>query len=180
MWTDFALVRLFFRNAFIELDLELKKEHLRFTYNGSTCTASIITPTQIFIANLGDSRTILIRKPSGEDGDVPRKGRARRNSVKLGCDQHMGPSLFTLEKPIKLFLDPKPLESCFYTLNKFATNDHRPSEEHETERIKAAGCRVEIGRVAGDLAVSRALGDFQYKLFPNIGIDSKISGQLVL
>ena len=53
-------------------------------------------------------------------------------------------------------------------------------EEHETERIKAAGCRVEIGRVAGDLAVSRALGDFQYKLFPNVGIDSRIFGQLVL
>ena len=105
---------LFFRNAFIELDLELKKEHLRFTYNGSTCTASIITPTQIFIANLGDSRTILIRKPSGEDGDVPRKGRARRNSVKLGCEQHMGPTLYAhkivlpaCNPHLKLLLHPK-------------------------------------------------------------------------
>ena len=98
----------FFRNAFIELDLELKKEHLRFTYNGSTCTASIITPTQIFIANLGDSRTILIRKPSGEDGDVPRKGRARRNSVKLGCEQHMGSTLHAhFKKPINLLLKLK-------------------------------------------------------------------------
>ena len=75
-----------FRNAFLELDLELKKEHLRFTYNGSTVTASIITPTHIFIANLGDSRTILIRKPdTGDDGDAPlTRGKARRNSVKLG------------------------------------------------------------------------------------------------
>ena len=51
---------------------------------------------------------------------------------------------------------------------KFSTADHRPSERLEQDRIEAAGARVEIGRVQGDLAVSRALGDFQYKMQPNV------------
>ena len=45
----------------------------------------------------------------------------------------------------------------------------RPSERDEQDRIEAAGLLVEIGRVAGDLAVSRAIGDFQYKQCPDIG-----------
>ena len=82
---------------------------------------------------LGDSRTILIKRPvdGGSQSDYGRS-RTRRNSV------------------------------------KFSTLDHRPSERLEQDRIETAGAKVEIGRVAGDLAVSRALGDFQYKMYPNV------------
>ena len=41
--------------------------------------------------------------------------------------------------------------------------DHKPKNEKERERIIAAGGHVSMGRVDGDLAVSRALGDFIYK-----------------
>jgi len=41
--------------------------------------------------------------------------------------------------------------------------DHKPIKKAEKERIKAAGGVVALGRVNGDLAVSRALGDFQFK-----------------
>lgn len=41
--------------------------------------------------------------------------------------------------------------------------DHKPNDDAEQERIKAAGSRVEDGRVDGMLAVSRALGDFDFK-----------------
>lgn len=51
-----------------------------------------------------------------------------------------------------------------------ATEDHKPSREDETQRILAAGGSVAHGltgagplRVDGALAVSRALGDFQFK-----------------
>lgn len=44
-----------------------------------------------------------------------------------------------------------------------ATEDHKPTLASEKQRIEAAGGSVECGRVCGNLAVSRALGDFFYK-----------------
>jgi protein phosphatase 2C family protein 2/3 len=41
--------------------------------------------------------------------------------------------------------------------------DHKPSNELETKRIVAAGGWVEFNRVNGNLALSRALGDFVFK-----------------
>lgn len=46
---------------------------------------------------------------------------------------------------------------------KALSEDHKPSDENERKRIEAAGGVVNWKRVDGDLAVSRALGDFQYK-----------------
>ncbi|KAG7238503.1 hypothetical protein INR49_030776 [Caranx melampygus] len=44
-----------------------------------------------------------------------------------------------------------------------STADHKPSNPLEKERIQNAGGSVMIQRVNGSLAVSRALGDFDYK-----------------
>lgn len=41
--------------------------------------------------------------------------------------------------------------------------DHKPSNEAELKRITAAGGWVEFNRVNGNLALSRALGDFLLK-----------------
>ncbi|KPU77732.1 uncharacterized protein Dana_GF24758, isoform B [Drosophila ananassae] len=41
--------------------------------------------------------------------------------------------------------------------------DHKPTDEAETRRILAGGGWVEFNRVNGNLALSRALGDFMYK-----------------
>lgn len=45
----------------------------------------------------------------------------------------------------------------------FCTQDHKPINPIEKERIQNAGGSVMIQRVNGSLAVSRALGDFEYK-----------------
>lgn len=45
----------------------------------------------------------------------------------------------------------------------FCTEDHKPINPAEKERIQKAGGSVMIQRVNGSLAVSRALGDYEYK-----------------
>lgn len=41
--------------------------------------------------------------------------------------------------------------------------DHKPDNEGELKRVKAGGGFVEDGRVQGVIAVSRAIGDWEYK-----------------
>jgi serine/threonine protein phosphatase PrpC len=53
------------------------------------------------------------------------------------------------------------------------SEDHKPSLEEETERIVAAGGFVFMDRVNGELAMSRALGDFQYKSNDNLSLDKQ-------
>lgn len=52
---------------------------------------------------------------------------------------------------------------CVGGMPALATQDHKPSNDVEKERIQNAGGSVMIQRVNGSLAVSRALGDFEYK-----------------
>jgi serine/threonine protein phosphatase PrpC len=50
--------------------------------------------------------------------------------------------------------------------------DHKPDDEEEERRIVEAGGFVRVGRVDGDLAVSRGLGDFrfkEYQLYQSMG-----------
>ncbi len=50
--------------------------------------------------------------------------------------------------------------------------DHKPDDEEEEQRILDAGGFVRAGRVDGDLAVSRGLGDFrfkEYQLYKSMG-----------
>lgn len=52
---------------------------------------------------------------------------------------------------------------------KAMSEDHKPNNELEQKRIESAGGRVQWKRVDGDLAVSRGLGDFQYKTRSDLG-----------
>ncbi|KAF7265176.1 protein phosphatase alphabet [Rhynchophorus ferrugineus] len=52
---------------------------------------------------------------------------------------------------------------CRHGSPVFSTQDHKPGLPSERDRILKAGGSVMIQRVNGSLAVSRALGDFEYK-----------------
>lgn len=53
--------------------------------------------------------------------------------------------------------------------------DHKPYGEIERDRIEKAGGFVQWNRVDGDLAVSRAFGDFSYKNAASEARDQKVS-----
>lgn len=52
--------------------------------------------------------------------------------------------------------------------------DHKPQNEGEKARICAAGGFVDFGRVNGNLALSRALGDFEFKKTPELAPEQQI------
>lgn len=53
---------------------------------------------------------------------------------------------------------------------RFATIDHKPDTESEAQRILLAGGTVSMGRVDGDLAMSRSIGDWAYKNVPHLSL----------
>ena len=48
------------------------------------------------------------------------------------------------------------------------SEDHKPDNREEEKRINTANHFVSESRVDGNLALSRAIGDFQYKDMPNL------------
>ena len=54
--------------------------------------------------------------------------------------------------------------------------DHKPSDELEKERIENAGGFVEFNRVNGNLALSRALGDFAFKTNQDMKAEDQVRG----
>ena len=93
--------------AFLKLDSDVEKQDYAQD-TGTTACVVLITPTEIYCANAGDSRGVLCR-----DG-----------------------------KAVAL------------------SEDHKPDNEDEIKRIQKAEHFVEDSRVDGNLALSRAFGDF--------------------
>lgn len=54
------------------------------------------------------------------------------------------------------------------------STDHKPENSIERQRIQKAGGFVSYGRTCGNLSLSRALGDFDYKSNPNISLENQI------
>lgn len=111
------------RDGFLATDRAILQDRsYQYELSGCTATVSLVTNTKIYVANAGDSRTVL-----------GIKGRA------------------------------KPL-----------SQDHKPQNEAEKARIVAAGGFVDFGRVNGNLALSRAIGDFEFKKNPELPPEHQI------
>ncbi|EGR33249.1 protein phosphatase 2c, putative [Ichthyophthirius multifiliis] len=54
------------------------------------------------------------------------------------------------------------------------SEDHKPENQQELERILQAGGNVYDGRVNGNLNLSRAIGDLQYKNNKNLTVDKQL------
>lgn len=86
--------------------------------------------------------------------------------VETGQDQSGSTSVMTLVSPQHIICANTGDSRAVLCRNGEAvtlSNDHKPYNDEEKTRIEAAGSTVKFNRVNGDLAVSRALGDFVYK-----------------
>jgi serine/threonine protein phosphatase PrpC len=54
------------------------------------------------------------------------------------------------------------------------SEDHKPDNAGELKRIEAAGGYVKDGKVRGNLCLSRALGDMEYKINPKLEVDAQM------
>lgn len=126
-------------------------DFLRLLSNsGSTVIGAIATQAEngsyaLKLVNCGDSRGIVVRGPE---------------------ETMFGPSPCSLSIPP--YLEGKLAEWRHRFPIVMETVDHKPKDPAETARIQAAGGLVERGRVDGVLAVSRSLGDFEFKTDPSL------------
>ena len=94
------------------------------------------------------------------------KEMSEMEAVESGHDQSGSTSVMTLISTSHIVCantgDSRAVMSCGGTCVELS-HDHKPYNPKEKERIEKAGGQVKFNRVNGDLAVSRALGDFVYK-----------------
>ena len=67
-YPDFETMRSSLHNAFGETNNEVYKMVSDVRFSGSTCTSIITYGRKVYCANVGDSRTILIRQAPNGDG----------------------------------------------------------------------------------------------------------------
>jgi serine/threonine protein phosphatase PrpC len=88
------------------------------------------------------------------------------NEFQKGEDKSGSTAVACLISPTHVYLiNCGDSRAIFVSNNQVVLNttDHKPINPNERERIQNAGGSVMIQRVNGSLAVSRALGDFEYK-----------------
>lgn len=78
---------------------------------GCTACVAIVTKTEVYVANAGDTRCVIAQKGKAKD----------------------------------------------------LSHDHKPDNLNEKRRVERAGGVVDDGRVNGVIAISRAIGDWEYK-----------------
>jgi protein phosphatase 2C family protein 2/3 len=153
----------------LEVDSKLREADIP---GGSTAVMALITEDLIVVANVGDSRAILIHSSN-------RSGlEAEMEKLAVSENKREDPPKLQQEKE-------KNAESKTTPAVMALSDDHKPDLEEEKARIENAGMvvksitfeedgnEVTIHKVSmsdkDQLAVSRAFGDFEYKLNTTLG-----------
>jgi len=103
----------------------------------------------------GCTATMALVKPKETNSNNSNEKRTEYDVVFI----NVGDSRCILAKTDKIFV---------------STLDHKPSDQQEKDRIVRAGGRVSMGRVDGELAVSRAIGDAQFKGNKSLPLESQM------
>jgi serine/threonine protein phosphatase PrpC len=157
------------RHACLEIDANLKKSNIA---GGSTAVFAIITLDQIVVANVGDSRCILVQHDSVSVSNVA------EGVERLSISETVYPQTGT---------ETNTLSGAF--LVKALSEDHKPEASAEHARIQAAGMTITEERFEEDgeevvihkvrlsdgnrMACSRSFGDFEYKANETLEAESQ-------
>uniref|UniRef100_A0A7S1VKM7 PPM-type phosphatase domain-containing protein n=1 Tax=Grammatophora oceanica TaxID=210454 RepID=A0A7S1VKM7_9STRA len=173
--------------ACLFLDNRLKSSGIK---GGSTAVWALITDKSIIVANVGDSRCILVQQEEEEDEPelVPETPKVEEE----------GPVEETKEEPKDAEDDKKPEDGetpkaansapttkRTTTVVQALSFDHKPDRTEEKARVEKAGLsvveesfveegikhvipKVQLTENGDRLAVSRAFGDFEYKTNPSL------------
>jgi serine/threonine protein phosphatase PrpC len=116
--------------------------------DGTTAVVAMLVNRSVYVANAGDSRAVLLvpraeSPPASADSEfgAPSGAAAAAASLSGGSGADEQYTFVVLSRP------------------------HSPQLEEERRRVEASGGCVVRGRVNGELAVSRALGDARFKRF---------------
>jgi protein phosphatase 1B len=162
------------KEACLKVDALLKAAKIA---GGSTAVLALVTSDTIVVANVGDSRCILIQSKDASDADLEHKVKELSVSDESPQQDTKMAALTTMTT-----------KSSSYSVMPLSF-DHKPSLTVEKERIEKAGLTVfeerfeedgkeividKVELKSGDrLATSRAFGDFEYKTNASLGADEQ-------
>ena len=176
----------------LAIDAKLKKSGV---VGGSTAIMALVTPTELVVANVGDSRAILIQCNSNNatttttnDDKLPKQ----LENLTLGSEGET-PGAAAAAAAATPPAQTAPSASEPLSWKNFSvialSEDHKPSLEGEKARIEAAGLNIveekytENGedhvihkiKLSGSnlLATSRAFGDFEYKANKSLSVEQQ-------
>jgi serine/threonine protein phosphatase PrpC len=161
----------------LEVDAKLKDSEI---VGGSTGVLALISSELIVVANVGDSRAILIQS-SNTTGLEERTEQLTVSDETTTAEAEGYPPPIDQDHPEKVVPDQNPDVPVVLALSE----DHKPDLELEKARIEKAGLKVvdvtfeengksvtisKVERSATELiAVARAFGDFEYKQNTTLG-----------
>lgn len=123
--------------------------------SGTTACIVLMTPTSMVCANAGDSRAVYSVSTSSWSTSATAEATTTTTDGPPSSPQAAAAAVQpTPRKHIQRYPPHAAIPLNF---------DHKPDDPLEEGRIRRAGGYVARGRVEGDLAVSRGLGDFRFK-----------------
>jgi serine/threonine protein phosphatase PrpC len=129
---------------------------------GSTCISALLLGDRLYVANVGDSRAVIGKAPEHVRGQGAGRGQCSAGGSGAGCFD----ALDAGEVFIAVEVEAVAMSS-----------DQKPTREDEAKRIRDAGGFVIQRRVMGELAVSRAFGDAEYKVVSDPAPSERAGGQ---
>jgi len=154
-------------NTSCELDEMLYKKNNHIE-GGSTGVFAILKKHELIVANIGDSRAIMVSFV----GDLEDESQSPTNTNNSGDESNEHTNVKAKANPIKVI----PL-----------TEDHKPNLPSEQDRIEHAGMKV-VSEKSDDttfhkvqlasnpntkIAISRAFGDFEFKSNTDLAIEEQ-------